>query len=495
MTSRMCTAVGIVLAVAVVCLALDLQNFNLLILLPTIPLLAMLTGHLRWLLVLMLASQWSDLQVPGIMSGLKLYHLLAFMVVAVMIAQRGLLMGEARRVALSRIPIWAFLLVVIVTVSFRGVGVRFLGGDLEGGVRYISTIIACFLLLFSPSLSLTERQWRISMVGMIVLAVIPFLAQLAFVVSGGRMIAQFYYIGTSNAMLEMTSTLQQDAATRFSILSSLGKLYLIPFLLDLNYRRHFVRSTVICFTGIAVTVLAGFRGSVLGVIFFLWVFLLLEARVKWRYLLLSAACFPMVIFLVAHFAYVLPFGAQRALSVIPGANISIEARIAAVGTTDWRIDLWKEGLRQFPRYVWLGKGFAYNSAESLEAMRPSYGLPYDPIKWAVVQADYHQGLLSMVILLGVFGAAFFLWIMVKEIRANTRFTRTAEINSISRYHRVLSVLFLLEFIYFITIGGQAHVNIPSLLFQAALLQMLRNSYVVKSEPVHEKGPPVAVTST
>jgi len=112
------------------------------------------------------------------------------------------------------------------------------------------------------------------------------------------------------------------------------------------------------------------------------------------------------------FSEQLPWQMQRALSFLP-VRVSPMVRQDAQSSLDWRIDMWRGVVQQVPQYFWKGKGFALDPGEMYMSQVNSFTkLAADSSDWAVYAGDYHNGPLSLLIPLGIWGMAAFLWFII-----------------------------------------------------------------------------------
>jgi hypothetical protein len=152
----------------------------------------------------------------------------------------------------------------------------------------------------------------------------------------------------------------------------------------------------------------GFRGTLVLVSITLLIQFYVEGLVRTRVLptvlLLGALVMAVSLPFVRH----MPANVQRTLSILP-IDIDPAIRIQAQSTVDWRLDIWKRVLPTVPQYLFLGKGYAIDGAElsmlSGSFMRNSV----DRSESAILSGDYHNGPLSVIIPLGIFGVIGFLW--------------------------------------------------------------------------------------
>jgi len=123
---------------------------------------------------------------------------------------------------------------------------------------------------------------------------------------------------------------------------------------------------------------------------------------------LGALCLGLVLIPTARH---LPFTAQRAMAFLP-LDLDPEAVAAAQSSTDWRFNMWS-GLmeKEVPDHLWKGKGYAITKDDYDEMMGQTAFSQSGSIdqQGLALAGDYHNGMLSLVIPLGVYGVAIFLW--------------------------------------------------------------------------------------
>jgi hypothetical protein len=163
--------------------------------------------------------------------------------------------------------------------------------------------------------------------------------------------------------------------------------------------------------------LGGFRLTLLSYLFTMGLMFYLEGLHRTRAMMVFVMMGMLGIVIIIPLASHLPFTFQRSLAFLP-LNISLEARQAAEGSSEWRIEMWKALLPQVPHYLLLGKGYAI-SAEDFQNMGRDVAFhSVDPSQQGLALAgDYHNGPLSVVIPFGIWGVIVFLWFMIACSRA------------------------------------------------------------------------------
>ena len=151
----------------------------------------------------------------------------------------------------------------------------------------------------------------------------------------------------------------------------------------------------------------------------------------------------------------LPISIQRSLSFLP-IEIDPIARYAAESSSEWRLEVWRAVVPLIPQYLILGKGYAINSAD-MEFMqaRNRYQSGSDPNEAVLLSGDYHNGPLSVIIPLGIFGAIGFVWFLVAAYRVLVNNYRHGD-PELRLLNTFLLSYFVARVIYFFTVFGSLH---------------------------------------
>jgi hypothetical protein len=172
---------------------------------------------------------------------------------------------------------------------------------------------------------------------------------------------------------------------------------------------------LLLFGVLALGAMAGFRSNLvfIGMVFCFLFFL--EG-------LLRSPIFPALLLVMAvgavlllPFAEKLPRSVQRSLSFLP-IKIDPIVRSDAQASLEWRYLIWKASVPDWPKYIWLGKGYSidptdlYLSQQAVSRGRASYS------EASLVTGDYHSGPLSIYIPFGSFGVLALLAFMATSMR-------------------------------------------------------------------------------
>jgi O-antigen ligase len=155
--------------------------------------------------------------------------------------------------------------------------------------------------------------------------------------------------------------------------------------------------------------------------------------------------------LVAGYADKLPLTVQRTLSFLP-FNFDPLSKLSAETSTEWRLEMWRRVLPQVPQYFFKGKGYTISADELFlvrEAEAFGAGTTVDISTYA---GDYHNGLLSIIIPLGLYGTVAFFWLVM----AGTRFLYRKYLESppaLRQVNAFLFALFLARILFYTFIYG------------------------------------------
>jgi O-antigen ligase len=157
---------------------------------------------------------------------------------------------------------------------------------------------------------------------------------------------------------------------------------------------------------------------------------------------------------VTAFARELPLQIQRSLSMIPYIPLDPMVRLDAQGSTDWRLEMWRDVVPQIPQYLLVGRGYSFSGNEQFQIGQKLEGTE--------LVGDYHNGPLSVLLPFGIFGAIAFTWLLVAGIRVvyhNYQFGDPA----FRTLNTFLFALFIVKVVFFCAIFGSLHSDLPMFL--------------------------------
>jgi hypothetical protein len=163
--------------------------------------------------------------------------------------------------------------------------------------------------------------------------------------------------------------------------------------------------------------------------------------------------------LVAGFADKLPLTMQRTLSFLP-FNFDPVSKLSAEASTEWRLEMWRRLLPQVPQYLFKGKGYTISADELFMVREAEVFGAGTTIETSTYAGDYHNGLLSIVMPLGVYGVLAFFWLVIAGARFLYRMHQESP-PALRQINAFLFALFLARILFFIFVFG----SLASDLFQ------------------------------
>jgi hypothetical protein len=153
----------------------------------------------------------------------------------------------------------------------------------------------------------------------------------------------------------------------------------------------------------------------------------------------------------------LPLSMQRTLSVFP-INVDPVARNSAQTSTEWRIKMWKRLLPEIPQYFFIGKGYGINSRDlEILSSEESRG-QVDSMELSLMAGDYHNGLLTIIIPLGIFGVVGFGWFVIASVKVLSQNYRFGD-PSLVHINRFFLVYFIARVLFFLIFYGSFYTDL------------------------------------
>ena len=310
---------------------------------------------------------------------------------------------HVRSVAL---PLTLLAIVVIVTISIRGMGGRAFGSELWGAKRYLGVLgaILGYFALTSQAIPRRQGQWlagwfflsgTTAVMSDMAFAFGPAFYFLFLLVPTELAVAQ---ASTQDTLLRLTGIAWMAQAGNWFMLMRYG----IRGMLEVRHTWRAVVFVALFLLGLA----GGFRSSIilLGILFAtqFW----FEGLLRTKWLPIAVVAMLLVGAVLVGYAEKLPLSVQRSLSFLP-IQVHPTARQDAQGTLEWRLQMWRVVLPEVPQYLWVGKGYTFSSTDFLltqEAIRRGMFTLYED---TLVSGNYHNGILSLLVPFGLAGSLAF----------------------------------------------------------------------------------------
>jgi len=220
--------------------------------------------------------------------------------------------------------------------------------------------------------------------------------------------------------------------------------------------RRFWRLLLLATVGVGC-VMSGFRSAVLICFFTFGTLFCFEGLHRTRTLpAVLAFCF-LACAVILPFAERLPLVAQRTLSFLP-LKLDPVAASSATASTEWRLDMWKVAVKDVPKYFWKGKGYSIdpnqlflaNIAERMHGDTSAEGTR--------MVDDYHNGPLSVILPLGIWGVIGFGWFLVAGLKLLYRYARYGD-PRLKRINSFLLAAFVTKIFFFVFIFGSLYTEL------------------------------------
>jgi hypothetical protein len=352
-------------------------------------------------------------------------------------------------------PLLFLALVVIVTAKLTGWGIRAMGSDVYGGKRYIYLLVGilAYFALVSRRIPLERAKWCVGLFFLggltsVVGDLLPYVPKWSWYI--------FWLFQPEG--YDISRGLDTEAVRFAGVYRAAG--YVTMFMLAIYgirgifSARKYWRLILFCII-FPLGFLGGFRTYIVifAVLFLVQFFL----EGLYRTSLLPKFAVIGIVITIALFPLTpkLPYAVQRTLTLLPlPLQIDPAAQEDAKESWDWRVKMWQAVLPQVPQYLWLGKGYLispldYNFVMGWDA---SVHSQFAANEGLALSDDFHNGPLTIIIPLGIWGMIGFLWFLfaaAKVFYANYRYS----LPSLKIINSFLFAYFVSKAFYFLFIFG------------------------------------------
>ncbi len=414
--------------------------------------LPLLTQHSHGFLIIL----WNSAFMAGFLPGaLPFWMIFGFLTFGIGLVYSTLSRRPFLRAPEMTKPLIAFAILILLTARLRGgLGLHSFGSSSFGGKNYfyiVSAIIGYFGLVSQP----VPMAQRIPCVRWFFASGITFaLANLGYIL-GTSFYFIYLFVSAGSATSQAAADYSDTAIRRFSGFgpAAIGLMALVISKWGITGILQWLKPWRLLLFSLAwaAALLSGFRAELLFLTIFFVIQFLVEGLWKTAWLpifcLLGVLCAAPVLLYLDH----MPRAIQRTLAFLP-VTIDPSVREEAEASSQWRFDMWAEALKEVPRYLLLGKGYAIDPTElylTEEAARRGALPGYEVSR---LSGDYHSGPLSVLIPFGVAGSAIFLWLLwagLKVVYSNFRYGES----NLKLINGVLFSYFLAQVIAFFFIFG------------------------------------------
>lgn len=429
------------------------------------------------------ALYYSGISGPGIPGQLNLYYVLTAGIVLAFLTRLAIQhnLTKPPRFAAYGLLIGLWLVIVM---AVRGAGFRILGSDTWGGMFYVSLFLSISFAFGATQIRLSPRQWGLVITGMMLGAFAPLAVDTLLIIGKMPSFLFMFVRPTGGIGFSMLAAEAVEGIVRYLSAGVAGVVLSLWIFSRATFDRLFGWRGLVYAPLLALAfglaAISGYRIRVLEIALF--VLMVGALQRGWTFLRISllAGVIACGIAGLYPLAKHLPLPAQRSVAWLPAIEINPNVKQDAEGTVDWRLELWKRALEEAPDYLWVGKGYAFQGDESLDAYA-FRGL--DQLRWAVITSSYHNGPLSMLVGLGIPGLAVALLWIASMTHFTIRLVRQPwNSPTIRLISYAVAARIMVAVAIFFTLYGDVQVSFPELFFLSSLLIALRNSDVALGRP-------------
>jgi hypothetical protein len=455
---------------------MDLTNFVVVLLAVLLPLVPVL---LRWHHFLLVLS-WNISAVLFFLPGRpNLWIVMAAVSLLLSILQRAM-SRDAPLLSVPSVsrPLIFLLLVIAATAALTGgIGIRSLGGEEYGGKRYVmlaAAIVGYFAiscqrpppgreLLYVSAFLLAGICWVIgalpSLIGYVhpnlyfIFAIFPVESLAPFMGEGAEDISVRLGGFSSAGMALIWYGLARYGLRGLFQLG--GDFHFLPFRFRGGFQVNQPWRLIMVLLAIWMTLQGGFRSALIFLLIMLVCHFFFEGLHRSRALPLTILLGILAAAITLPLMPKLPLSVQRSFSFLP-VEIDPAVRLGADSSTEWRLRMWRAILPTVPQYLLLGKGYAINPSELAKSQMR---LHQDDAETAMIAGDYHNGPLTLLIPLGIWGAIGFLWFLGAGFRVLLRNYRYGD--PALRHANIFMLLFFcVHAVFYFFVFGSFYTDLP-----------------------------------
>jgi hypothetical protein len=449
--------------------------------------LAMCVGGLGWLMTLpyharisvyLGVSAFSSALILPLFPGRPFWWefaaLLGWSGIAMTVAMREYASDFVERVKANRwifIGMLGYCAMLIITMYYRGVGLRILGSGQVGGRFYfqqLSCVVFPFLFLIRH---LEERTLVRLFIIQCLLTFTYLVSDFVFSIAPQSMYFLLYFFELPGDAVGFEMNAARFGVRRFQSLYMVGTGLFFLLMVFYNVRHFFSLRAFVLVPATAAVLTAGMLSGhrylaviITGTVLF--------CAISQRFFTLKNTSIGLAAgVLLFSFIYALaeraPLAVQRVVSVLPGIRIDTQARQDGDSTMETRRMLRKIGMDWMPTYFWIGRGFGLEMNDSSVLWDPT------TVTMHASQGRFFNGFIGLMVNTGVFGTVcmgifllggtYTAWRIIKHLR-----THGCEDN-FSRLCAVISGWWMASAVAFLFLHGDSEYAMKTFSLQAGML--------------------------
>jgi hypothetical protein len=374
-----------------------------------------------------------------------------------------------------------------------GIGIKALGGSSFGGKNYVYLLgaIIGYFALTGIQIPITKGR---KMAGLFFISGTSYALSNIIYALGSSFYVLYYLVPSTYASDQAANDFGLVSTDRFQGLApaSAGAICFLLSTYGMRGLFDIIRPwRMILFVGaIVASLFAGFRSAVILIIMILFFQFYYEGLWRTRLLPVVIGVTLLLFGGLVMFSSKLPLSVQRAMTFLP-VTVNSEVRAEAIGSTDWRVQMWAVAWKEVPKYLLVGKGYVIDPSEMYATEEASRaGWSSSPYELALLAGDYHNGPLSVLVPFGIAGVAAFLWLSFAGFQVLHKNHRNGDerlrlVNTLLLSYYVANVI---SFIFiFGAINGQLAVFLGTVGLSVSLNGGVRRKapqFVVQRRPEH-----------
>jgi hypothetical protein len=369
---------------------------------------------LRWhhaLMIIFWNSAFNAYFLPG-----QPYFWLLLATISFSLSMLNHVMGRKPFISVPEMtrPLVFLTIAVLITALYRGgIGLKFMGGSTHGG-RYYIFILGSIMGYFAFTGGQVPLMKSNKMAVLFFLSGATYILGNAAYTLGSSFYFMFYLVPSSLASNQAASDLGLTSIDRIQGLAQTCTA-IVCALLSYYGMRELFRPTkpwrlLFLVITLGASLFSGFRSTLLFLVMILVIQFYLEGLHRTRALPILLAVGSVLLGIAIIFASHLPLSVQRSLSFLP-INVDAEARADAIGSSEWRLQMWALVFKDVPKYLLVGKGYAFDPTEMELTTQAIHMNMLSTFEEALLAGDYHSGTLSVLMPFGLLGAIGFVWTM------------------------------------------------------------------------------------
>lgn len=350
--------------------------------------------------------------------------------------------------------IFLFGIVAITVLARGGIGGQSLGSD-RGGLRTLVSVVGGFAIYFALiARPIDPRDARWVAYGFVLSGVTMIFSDIAFAAG-----PSFYFLfNFFSSEFALQQAMTQDTIMRLTgvawAATSAYSFLLMRYGLQgvLDWRKPWRGCLFTLF--VLTSLFGGFRSTIALLLLLLCVYVVIERIYRRGDFLVICGLLGVALAIALLNAERLPQQVQRCLTFLP-VRLDPQVRHDAEMSIEWRLGMWTMIQTEVPRYLFLGKGFGFSLTELYmvrELIKRGHAKFFEDY---VVTGDYHNGVFTTIIPLGIFGLVGFSWLAWKSLKVlyNNYLYSEPTLRNINKY---LFATYLVRLLYFYTFYGSFH---------------------------------------